>query len=1199
MKHNILRTMMAFLACMASLNAMAYDAYIGGIYYDFSGTNATVTYRRYITAYSGVVTIPESVTSGGVTYTVTGIGDNAFDGCTDLTSIQIPNSVTAIGMRAFSSCSGLTSLSIPENVKTIGNSAFSGCTGLTSISIPNGVDVINSSLFYKCTGLTSVAIPNSVKTIKNGAFQGCTGLTSIPIPNSVTDIEWSAFAGCSSLTSITIPESVTTIGRGVFSGCNELASIKVNDGNPIYDSRDNCNAIIVTASNTILVGCQSSVIPNSVVAIGNSAFYNCTNLINITIPNSVTAIEESAFSGCSSLTSINIPDEVKTIGAGAFVGCSSLTSITLPKAITAIEQGTFESCTSLSSITIPPSVTRIEGTAFFGCKSLKAITIPKSVVSIAAKGDGGTFIYCESLESIVVEDGNPTYDSRDNCNAIIETSTNKLLVGCNGTSLPSSVTAIGDFAFWGSALASFAIPNTVTEIGYGAFMDCNSLISLSVDVPSIGESAFFSIPNLEQLNLGRSVASIGNRAFENCSSLSSLIIPGNVAYMGAEAFRGTNITSVEFLHTKEQLDALNWATTNTKDFKGPYETTLKFSADVMGKVDVSYFQNERQDGFHYWANSNKACFSEIEGSAFYVKVTNNGNVTWVPIQGTLDGNNLDINYSSSIDKETVGDLDLSQVNTKSDGSGKQLTVTNIASGAFRGCNGLTSVIIGDGVTTIGREAFAECGGLKSAVIGSGLTTISRELFRGCTSLTSVTIPNSVTTIDIGAFMETGLTSVSIPSGVSKIEKETFWHCSDLAFVAIPESVIDVDGYAFSGCSKLTVVMPQQLSYLGRDAVKNVKCVVFTSTTPPGMEDGLSASTINQVVVPKRALDTYTAKFKTLTNTSVSSFVGYETSPVEVSVEGTAVTSCKVKFTSYVLDNGEYGSYEEESTLYGLTPDASTEYSWTLEDGNQIVYRNLVTSPLTLEPQATQAASDTKAIISATTNGADDGLRFGFEWRRYDAPELVPSTVVTCPVYDGVIAGTLNGLSANTYYMYRPFYKSDAGEVYYGEWMAFGTADAYVYFEPVVHTVEAQDVSENTATLTGMVVSGSDDVIEQGFEYWTSQGGNGAPAHAPQNVQTVTASGTVMTVTLTGLQSGTTYYYRTYVKTAKDVTYGEEYSFTTPGTTGISELSCDSLSEPQPFNVYSLSGTMVRHHATSLEGLPRGVYIVNRRKVFVK
>ena len=334
--------------------------------------------------------------------------------------------------------SGLTSVIIPEsvtydgttyNIMNIGYRAFQKCTSLTSVTIGNGVTTIGEQAFQNCTSLTSVTIGNGVTIIEINAFSGCTGLTSVTIPNSVTTIRYEAFSDCSGLTSITIPISVTSIKGNAFVGCNSLASIKVESGNAVYDSRNNCNAIIETATNTLVAGCRNTIIPNSVTSIGSEAFAGCTGLTSITIPNSVTNIGSYAFYGCTGLTSITIPNSVTTIGGRAFdgtpwydnqpdgvvyvnrmlyaykgtmpqgtnivvkkgttsicsmafYGCTGLTSITIPNSVTSIGSEAFSGCSGLMSITIPNSVTTIGNRAFSGCSGLTSITIPNSVTTI-------------------------------------------------------------------------------------------------------------------------------------------------------------------------------------------------------------------------------------------------------------------------------------------------------------------------------------------------------------------------------------------------------------------------------------------------------------------------------------------------------------------------------------------------------------------------------------------------------------------------------------------------------------------------------------------------------------------------------------------------------------------------------------------------------------------------------------------------
>lgn len=322
---------------------------------------------------SGAVVIPEKVYVGSTELTVTSIGNNAFYGCSGITSVTIPETVTSIGDKAFLGCSGLTGITFPSSVTSIGDNTFRNCTGLTSVTIPSSVESIGSYAFNGCSGLTSVTIEEGVSSIGERAFLWCTGLTSITIPSSVTNIGYIAFHGCTGLTSITVAS-----------------------GNTFYDSRNNCNAIIETATNTLIKGCENTVIPSDVKSIGDYSFYDCAGLTSVTIPSSVTSICTYAFYRCTGLTSLTFPSSLRRIDSYAFCGCSGLTNVTFGEGVTTIGECAFVGCTGLTSMNIGEGVTTIGNYAFAVCYGLTDVTIPSSVTSIGECVFNG----CENIQDI-------------------------------------------------------------------------------------------------------------------------------------------------------------------------------------------------------------------------------------------------------------------------------------------------------------------------------------------------------------------------------------------------------------------------------------------------------------------------------------------------------------------------------------------------------------------------------------------------------------------------------------------------------------------------------------------------------------------------------------------------------------------------------------------------------------------------------
>lgn len=333
-----------------------------------------------------------------------------------------------------------------------------------------------------------------VTSIGIGAFEECTDLISVTISNNVTSIADIAFSGCNRLASVIIPDNVASIGDGVFSYCTDLTSIMVSKNNKIYDSRNNCNAIIETGINQLIAGCKNTVIPNDIAIIGYRAFDGCTDLTSITIPNSVTYIHATAFDGCTGLTSIVIPDSVTLIGGYAFGNCTNLKNISMPNDARVYSSAFLGTAYYNNDSNWENDILYIGAYLIDAKENLSGSRIIKN---------GTQFIACEAFRS---------------CKYLTD------------ITISNSVIRIGYDAFAScSQLTNVTIPDSVIYIEFGAFEECTGLTSAVISNSStdISNSMFLNCTGLKSITIPDSVAIIRNYAFYNCNSLTDVYYSGS------------------------------------------------------------------------------------------------------------------------------------------------------------------------------------------------------------------------------------------------------------------------------------------------------------------------------------------------------------------------------------------------------------------------------------------------------------------------------------------------------------------------------------------------------------------------------------------------------------------------------------------------------------------------------------------------
>ena len=770
-----------------------------------------------------------------------------------------------------------------------------------------------STVFKNNTAITSfneLQYFTGLKNISSEAFLGCSGLKSLTFPSSLTRINQRAFMNCSGLTSLTIPNSVTYIASNPFLGCSGLTNITVESGNTRYDSRNNCNAIIQTASNTLITGCKTTIIPNSVTRIGFEAFRGCSGLTSLTIPNSVTSIDALAFLGCSSLTSITIPNSVTRIAGGALSNTAWWNN--QPDGLVYAGKVAYEykgTMPSNTRITLRDGTVSISELAFSGCTDLRGIAIPNSVTNIGEGAFEGTTWFNNQPNGLVYA-GNVAYKYKGTMPSNTSITFREGTVGvadvafdqCSNltsVTIPNSVISIGEYAFqFCSGLTSVIIGNSVSNIDECAFTGCNALKSVKVErkTPcSINSDPFPNRASVtlyvpigcktiyEAANYWNGFKDIVEVAKDMNSSDISIVQIAAVTYTGLAQTPditvkdgNTTLTSGTD-YTVSYCDNTNAGTaavmiTGMGDYMGTKTAnfTINKASLIITAKDYTIMQGDPLPTFEatYTGFKNNETFSVLtQQPTFTCNATSSNTLGTYPITvSNATAQNYAISYvdgTLTVVPPTIVFADakvkaicVAKWDTNGDGELNKAEAAAVTSiGGFNNNADITSfneLQYFTGLTSIGSSVFSGCSGLTSVIIPNSVTSIGENAFADCISLTSVTIPNSVTSISYSSFLNcSGLTSIEL-------------HCttvgswfngnSSIKIVTIGNEVTSIGDYAFRNCSGLTsIIIPNSVTSIGSSAFEGcsglISITIPNSMTSIGNSVFENCSGLTSVTIP--------------------------------------------------------------------------------------------------------------------------------------------------------------------------------------------------------------------------------------------------------------------------------------------------------------------------------------------------------------
>lgn len=986
---------------------------------------------------------------------------------------------------------------------------YFGNKDIREISLPGTIKNIAEWAFTDCKNLQTVKLGEGISYVSDEMFYNCTALKYVSLPNSLQNIGILAFGACTSLKSLHLPKALESLGNCAFLGCESLSNIEL---------------------------------PESLHAIGPLCFYGCKELSTIKVNpanpyfstdgKAIFNKDKTVLYTTIPLTSYNVPSTVRELKHHAFSNQKDMTSITLPEGLVNIGSNAFEFCSKLEHLVIPSTVDSIGISAFYDCSALQQINIPQGIKYLA--------------DAVLAHTGIMKLD------------------------IPSSVNYIGERAFYGcKSLQSIKLPEGLTLLNYNLFDGCEQLSDIQIPstVTAIKNCAFNGCKALKTITLPASLSTFENPSysdnsiFSGCSALKSILVEAGNKYFesdGTALYNKAKDTLICFpAGVTSYVVPQSVKTIATKAFCGcdslqnimfddgvsdlvieerAFEECKHINKLVItsGIKEVKYYAF---DGAHI----NKLVITTSHPKSFYDYYLLRGNTI-----ETIYAPASDISIIKSLKSSTLIPLDAIYVASDITIGSRSIVFKLVKNEELSGLDELPvntypCVKIGN------KEIEADENG---RYVHAGLApdreftyTISAKDSQGENVGSAYSFTKETASLFKSFTLNSGQTYVASSNIRLNVDPE----------MEQPDECRFVYGYSYTKSCDLKY----------SDEVQSIKFTGFWPST---------TVTLNYQEL-KDGKVTYSKEYNIMTKDMGLSAEFGKITPTSYTMTGSrdmTYHDAEVVDEGWTLDRETITQHGSTLHVTGCEPESyvNAGYAVMVKNGSEtkLYYyspsKSMQLPALTLETVTeAKATSNTVALICATTNIDDEEANTGFEWRRYDAPDLVPSSKANCPVVDGIMTGALRNLSASTYYKFRPFYKAESGKTWYGEWSAFGTADAYVYFDPTVRTYAVVCHDENSATVSGFIIAGSDDIKEQGFEYWKRDDAYATAKHTTATTddnthQTVVATGQRMSAVLQNLEPSTTYIVRAYVTTEHGTTYGEEQIFSTPYSTAIGEVELD-------------------------------------------